>query len=149
MPPTTASERLEPSSAPGARVLRVLTWLLAVRSRLAVLARLAVVGGLTVLARLAVLGRLAVLAGWRVGRLAVFGGLLAVLLGRRVLLRRRVRRLRRLGGLLVLRVLLRRVGRRLPRRRVGGRLVGSRRRRLPRLVLDGSPVGWSLPGSGC
>src|SRR6201999_3333635 len=61
-------------------------------------------------------------------------GLLAELLGRRVLLRGLVRRR---GRLLVLRILLLlRVvsGRRLPGRRRGGRLLGPGGRRPPRLV---------------
>ncbi len=117
MPPMTASDRLEPSPASGRAVLAVL----AVLPRL-----LAVLAGL-----LAVLtGLLAVL---RIGLLAVFRGrLLAELLGRRVLLRRRVGRL--LAGLLIGGILLRRVGRRLLPR---GRLLLAGRRLLPGRRLVG------------
>ena len=80
------------------------------------------------LAGLAVLTGVAVLP--RVRLRAVLAGLLAELLGRRVLLRRLLgRRLLVLRVLVLLRVvgrllLLRVVRRRLPRRRRGGRLVG-------------------------
>ena len=121
MPPMRASDRFEPSCLLGRprvelAVLPVLARLLRV---LAVLVRL-----LTVLPRLLSVLRVLLL-------LAVIGGrLLAVLLlGRRVLLRRRVRLL---TGRLIRRILLRRVGGRLP-----VLLILARRRLLPGRLLVG------------